>query len=117
VARVLVVEDHLSIAAMIADELTFAGHLVDVVDNGADALESLNAYRPDVIVLDLMMPRVHGWDFIEQHHERTGGEGIPIVVVSAAGAITRSMEAMGVRRFLRKPFDPAELVRAVEAVL
>jgi two-component system response regulator MprA len=117
VARVLVVEDDAPIAALIADKLRFAGHMVDVVANGADALEFLNAYRPDAIVLDLMMPRVHGWDFIERHHRMTGGDTIPIVVVSAAGAVTRSMEEMGVRRFLPKPFHPAELVRAVEDVL
>jgi two-component system, OmpR family, response regulator MprA len=117
VARVLVVEDDAPIAEMMADELSFAGHLVEVVSNGADALDSLNAYRPDAIVLDLIMPRVHGWDFIERHHRMTDGDTVPIVVVSAAGAVTRSMEEMGVRRFLPKPFDPAELVRAVEDML
>src|ERR1043166_5267607 len=101
-ARVLVVEDDMPIATMIADELGDAGHLVDVVANGADALDSLSEYRPDVVGLDLMLPRVHGWDFVERYRDITQGEDIPIVVVSAAGAITRSMETLGVRRFLPK---------------
>ena len=116
-ARILVVEDDMPIAAVIADELADAGHLVDVVGNGADALETLRERRPDLIVLDLMLPRVHGWDFVERYREITGGEEIPIIVVSAAGAITRSMEALGVRRFLAKPFDVGELTEAVDGLV
>jgi len=116
-ARILVVEDDMPIATMIADELGDAGHLVDVVANGADALDSLREYRPDLVVLDLMLPRLHGWDFVEHYREITGGETIPMIVVSAAGAITRSMEAQGVRRFLPKPFDMAALTQAVDDVL
>ena len=116
-ARVLVVEDDTPTATLIADELGDAGHLVDVVSNGADALESLEAYRPDLIVLDLILPVMHGWAFIERYREVTHGQEIPIVVVSAAGAVTRSMEALGVRRFLPKPFEVADLVDAIEDVL
>lgn len=112
-ARVLLVEDDDAIATSIADELGDAGHLVDVVANGADALDCLRGYRPDVVVLDLMLPRLHGWDFVERYRDFTGGVEIPIIVVSAAGAVTRSMEARGVRRFLPKPFDMQDLSNAV----
>ena len=73
--------------------------------------------RPDVLVLDLMLPGVNGWDFVEHYREFTAGEMIPIIVVSAAGAITRSMEAQGVRRFVPKPFEMAALTQAVDDVL
>jgi DNA-binding response OmpR family regulator len=116
-STILVVEDDMPIATMIADELGDAGHLVDVVANGADALDSLREYTPDVVVLDLMLPRVQGWDFVEHYRGITRGEEIPIIVVSAAGAITRSMEALGVRRFLPKPFDITALTEAVDDVL
>jgi DNA-binding response OmpR family regulator len=116
-ARILVVEDDVPIATMIADALGAAGHLADVVANGADALDSLREYRPDVVVLDLMLPRVHGWDFVEHYRDITGGDEIPIIVVSAAGAITRSMEALGVRRFFPKPFEITALTEAVDDVL
>ena len=55
-----------------------------------------------------------GRDFIERYREHTAGEVIPIVVVSAAGAVTRSMENLGVRRFMPKPFDLPELVDYLE---
>ena len=115
--RILVVEDDMPIATVIADELGDVGHLVDVVANGADGLDTLREYRPDVVVLDLMLPQVHGWDFVERYRDLTDGEEIPIIVVSAAGAITRSMEAQGVRRFLPKPFDITALTQAVDDVL
>jgi DNA-binding response OmpR family regulator len=117
VPRVLVVEDDASIAALIADELACAGLDVVLAGNGADAMAELDNSRPDAIVLDLMLPVVHGWAFIEQYREHTGGAPIPIIVVSAAGAVTRSMESLGVRHFLPKPFLPEELSRLVAEVV
>ena len=116
-ARVLIVEDDLPIAGMIADELAHCGHAPDVVGNGAEALASLSAYRPDAIVLDLMMPVMHGWEFIERYRDVTGGREIPMIVVSAAGAVTKSMEALGVKRFIPKPFDLQDLARTVDAII
>jgi DNA-binding NtrC family response regulator len=54
---------------------------------------------------------------VERYREITAGETIPMIVVSAAGAITRSMEALGVRRFFPKPFDIATLTQTVDEVL
>jgi CheY-like chemotaxis protein len=101
---------------MIADELGANGHQVEIARNGQEALMSLESSPPDAIVLDLMMPLLNGWDFVEQYHSRTGGQTIPIVVVSAAGAVPRSMEALGVKRFLRKPFALDALQRCISEV-
>jgi two-component system phosphate regulon response regulator PhoB/two-component system alkaline phosphatase synthesis response regulator PhoP len=116
-AHILVVEDDWPVAEVIVDELGDAGHVVDVVSDGAEALESLRETRPDVIILDLMLPRLSGWTFVERYREFTHGEALPIIVVSAARAVTRSMEARGVRKYLAKPFDVAELRRAVHEVI
>jgi two-component system chemotaxis response regulator CheY len=72
--------------------------------------------RPDAVVLDLLMPVMDGWGFIERSRESTHGEPIPIVVMSAAGAIPRSAYEMGVRRFLPKPFMPHDLTEALDEV-
>jgi DNA-binding response OmpR family regulator len=114
---VLVVEDDLQIATVIAEELRQWGHGVDVVSNRAEALAALAASRPDAIVLDLMLPVVHGWAFIERYREATAGQEIPIIVVSAARAFPGSMEALGVRRFIAKPFELEEVARAVAEVI
>jgi two-component system response regulator MprA len=89
---------------MIAHELGASGHQVEIACDGQEALISLQSSAPDAIVLDLMMPKLSGWDFVEQYRAHTGGQTIPIVVVSAAGAVPRSMETLGVKRFLPKPF-------------
>ena len=115
-STVLVIEDDFTVASLLVDELTHNGYLVDAVANGAEALESLKAYRPAAIVLDLMMPVMHGWDFIEQYRERTDGEPIPIFVVSAAGAIPKSTYELGVRRFFPKPLDLQALIAAIREV-
>jgi DNA-binding response OmpR family regulator len=114
---VLLVEDDLPIATLMSDALTHNGYIVDAVSNGAEALDSLNAYRPDAIVLDLMLPEVHGWAFIERYTAFTNGQPLPIVVVSAAGAIPKSTYALGVRQFIPKPFDVDEVVRAVADIV
>jgi DNA-binding response OmpR family regulator len=110
---VLVVEDDPWIAWMMADELADRGHEVQTAANGLEGLQRLEESRPDVIVLDLLLPAMQGWDFVEQYQEKTGGASLPIIVVSAASAVSRSMEARGVRRYLRKPFDLEELARCV----
>jgi len=67
-----------------------------------------------VIVLDLMLPRSSGWDFVERYQAIAGGDVIPTVVVSAARDAAVSLTARGVQRYLRKPFDIEELARAVD---
>ena len=113
-ARVLVVEDDRPIATLIADELGAVGHQVVVACNGHEALLSLDLSPPDAIVLDLMMPMLNGWDFVEQYRSHTGGQTIPIVV---AGGVPRSMERLGVKRFLPKPFSIQLLEQCITEVI
>jgi two-component system, OmpR family, phosphate regulon response regulator PhoB len=115
--QVLVVEDDAPIASMIADELEDHGYAVQVAPDGQQALQRVARRRPDAIVLDLMLPVLHGWEFVERYREHTNGEEIPIVVVSAAGAVPRSMEALGVRHFVPKPFAPERLAACVDEVV
>src|SRR4051812_28222222 len=67
VLRVLVVEDDAPIASLISEALAHHGFEVIAVGDGAAALAALDAARPDAIVLDLMLPAIHGWAFIEQY--------------------------------------------------
>jgi CheY-like chemotaxis protein len=114
--RILIVEDDIPIRDLIVDQLRHDGYDVEEAANGAEALDQLRTRCPDAIVLDLMMPAMHGWDFIESYRKVTGGKSIPIVVLSAAGAIPRSMYALGVRRFIPKPFVMDELPKALDDI-
>ena len=111
---VLIVEDEAAIREAIADVLEDRGFRVLCAGNGAEALQCLDTVRPDVLVLDLLMPVMHGWAFMEAYSERTGGAPIPIVVVSVNPALPRSFARFGVRHIIGKPFDIDALVDAVQ---
>ena len=111
---VLVVEDDDAIRSVIAEVLEERGFSVMRAANGAEALESVESRRPDVVVLDLLMPVMHGWAFMEEYASRTDGQQIPIVVVSVNPLLPRSFNRFGVLRCIGKPFDVDELTRSVE---
>jgi CheY-like chemotaxis protein len=114
---VLVVEDDESIRNVITDVLEDRGFQVGTAANGSDALMLLDRLKPDVMVLDLLMPVMHGWEFMESYAEKTGGQPIPIVIVSVNAALPRSFNRFGVCNVVAKPFDIDLLVEAVEDAL
>ena len=111
---VLIVEDEEAIREVIGDVLQDHGFRILSAGNGAEALQCLDTIRPDVMVLDLLMPVMHGWAFMEAYSERTGGPPIPIVVVSVNPALPRSFARFGVRHIIAKPFDIDDMVDAVQ---
>jgi CheY-like chemotaxis protein len=111
---VLVVEDDPTIRSVITDVLEDRGFHVVVSSNGAEALQTLDFVRPHVVVLDLLMPVMHGWEFMESYFEKTDGAAIPIVVVSVNPILPRSYDRFGVRTCVGKPFQVDDLVRAVK---
>src|SRR5579859_1998448 len=92
---VLVVEDEQPIREVITDVLRDRGFRPVAAANGAEALQLLETIRPDVVVLDLLMPVMHGWDFMENYIPRTAGQRIPIVVVSVNPVLPRSFDRLG----------------------
>jgi DNA-binding response OmpR family regulator len=114
-AKVLIVEDDQVIAQGMASHLSAAGLDSTIVDNGDAGLARLRFERPDVCVVDLMLPRVDGWRLIEQ--ARGEGIGTPIVVVSARGTEHDRVHALeiGADDYLVKPFSMKELVARVKA--
>ena len=110
---VLIVEDEQAIREVVADVLEDRGFRVLTAGNGAEALQCLDTLRPDVMVLDLLMPVMHGWAFMEAYSDRTGGAPIPIVVLSVNPVLPRSFARFGVRHIVAKPFDVDNLVDAV----
>jgi DNA-binding response OmpR family regulator len=114
-ARVLIVEDDAIIGRGIADHLTQAGFLPLVVDKGESGLARLRYEKPDVCVLDLMLPGLDGWSLIEA--ARGEGIGTPIIVVSARGTEEDRVRALeiGADDYVVKPFAMRELVARVRA--
>jgi two-component system, chemotaxis family, chemotaxis protein CheY len=109
----LVVDDDPSIRDLLAEELRYRGYSVIIARNGSEALDCLHAMTPDVIVLDLMMPVMDGWTFVERYRNHAGRRAAPIIAVSAEGDLPPGYESLGVTAFLRKPFDLNELANCI----
>jgi CheY-like chemotaxis protein len=113
--RVLVVDDDNAIRTLVTTVLTRNGYSVQTARNGDEAIETIVGSEFDAIILDLMMPKVGGFEVIE-HLERTGGsERLKRVIVLTAVSEKdlRKLDESRVFRVIRKPFDLSELVGAV----
>lgn len=106
---VLVVDDESDIREAVAEVLSFEGYQVLDASDGAEALAKARAYHPGLVLLDLMMPRMDGWEFrrVQKHDPEVSR--IPVVVLSAMGPESLR-DADG---YVGKPFDMDDLVSAV----
>jgi DNA-binding response OmpR family regulator len=113
--RVLVIDDDLPLRGMLAAALRQHGFKVLLAGNGAEGQRALNIHHPHIILLDLAMPDVNGWDFLQRLQE-TGHLGkIPIIVVSAHVRVDpQALLQMGVTAILPKPFNLPELIELIE---
>ncbi len=108
-ASVLLVEDDRDIRDAVSAVLEAEGYTVLTAENGQEALAILERGLPCVVLLDLMMPIMNGWDFMEAVTRRRRLADLPVVDVSAYSA----RKAEGVRRVLKKPLDVNQLLAAV----
>lgn len=118
-ARVLVVEDERDIAALIAYHLTREGYRVSTAASGGEALRAVASDHPDIVLLDLMLPDLSGYDVIQELRRQPGLEELPVVFLTArreeADRI-RGLE-LGADDYVTKPFSPQELVLRVGTIL
>ena len=115
--QILVVEDDASIRGLVSEVLRDDGYEVSEASNGVEALEALGERLPDLIVLDLMMPIMDGWTFVEECRRSRVCDEVPIVVTSASHdlpSIAERLRSFGVRTCLAKPFDVDGLLTLVE---
>lgn len=116
-ARILIVEDDDAIRHMLADVLQDAGYAVAMAVDGIDALDQLEQHPPDAILLDLMMPLMDGWNFIETCRGKHGAHGIPIGILSAAPQLLRTADAWGIQVAVSKPFALDDLLMQIDRLL
>jgi DNA-binding response OmpR family regulator len=115
--RVLIVEDDNVIANAMATHLRREGMEVEWSDRGDRAIKKLRFERPDLAIIDLMLPGMDGWRIIEAL--RADGVGIPLIVISARGSEQDKVHALGIGGddYLAKPFGMNELVARVKAAI
>jgi CheY-like chemotaxis protein len=113
--RVLVVEDDAELREMMAQMFAMEGFAPVEASDGLDALQKLHSGdpRPHVIVLDLMMPRLDGWGFVERQADDPSIADIPVIVVSAAPA--HRLQTIAATAVFQKPLDYDRLIATVKA--
>jgi DNA-binding response OmpR family regulator len=113
-ARVLVVDDEHTILAVVRDALESEGYAVDTAVCGEEALEWAERRRPDLIVLDVNLPDLDGWEVLSRLRA-TAGPQTPVVVMTAGFAAQDQALASGAQGYLGKPFGLEDLLIAVDA--
>jgi two-component system phosphate regulon response regulator PhoB len=117
--RVLVVDDEPDIVALVAYHLAKAGYRVATASSGTDALESVRRERPALLVLDLMLPGMSGYDVLEQLRADEVTRDVAILLLTARREEPDRIHglSLGADDYLTKPFSPQELVLRVGAIL
>jgi two-component system OmpR family response regulator len=116
-ARLLIVEDEPNILELLAGSLRYAGFEVITAAGGAEAVQAAGRYRPDLIVLDVMLPDMDGFDVIRRL--RGGGTRIPVVFLTARDATEDKVRGLtlGGDDYVTKPFSLEEVIARIRAVL
>lgn len=118
-ARILVAEDERDIRELIAFTLSFAGHTITQAANGAEAVEIAPDLKPDLIMMDVRMPKMTGYEACKALKEIDSVKDIPVVFLSAKGQ-DEEIETgfdVGAIDYILKPFAPDELSRRISEIL
>ena len=110
--RILIAEDDGEIRQALADMLDFAGYAVRAAANGVEALAVLDDWRPDAILLDVLMPEMDAPAFLAELRAR-GQADIPILLISALRDLAERAASLPVAGSIAKPFDVDELLAAL----
>lgn len=116
VKRVVVIEDEPNISEAIRYILTRNGWHVDVSADGVGAVQSLCADPPDLVILDLMLPNISGFEILRQLRQEARTQALPVLMLTAKGQEADRVQAqqLGVSRFMTKPFANSEVIAAVD---
>jgi len=116
-SRVLVVDDDPDIVEMLAAILELEGFDVVTANDGAAALVELESSRPDLLLLDLMMPTTNGWEVLRRLREHDGTRRIPVIILSAHASFSEQAGDCRVDAFMGKPFEVRALVQKMRELL
>jgi DNA-binding response OmpR family regulator len=118
-SRILVVEDDGDIGGLFVHYLEKAGHRAELVRDGARALASVEAFLPDLVILDLMLPGLNGLEICRALRAGTKTSAMPIIILTARAEESDRVHGLetGADDYVTKPFSPNELVARVRALL
>ena len=118
-ARILIAEDEPDIRELVAFTLRFAGHEVTTTANGEEAVKQASQIIPDLILMDVRMPKMTGYDACRVMKKDAALKDIPVVFLSAKGQDSEIQSGLdaGAEEYLLKPFAPDQLTQRVKAIL
>lgn len=118
-ARILIVEDEDNIAVALEFLMTRDGHSHSRLSSGRDALAAIRRDRPDLVLLDIMLPDVSGYQIVEEMRADPGLRGVRVLMMTARGSVIERKKglALGADGFLAKPFELAELRSEIARLL
>jgi two-component system alkaline phosphatase synthesis response regulator PhoP len=116
--RILAVDDEQSIRNLVSITLRNRGFIVETAVDGDEAVDKAKLLNPDLIVLDVMMPKMNGWQVRKVLRDDPVTRDIPIIILSAVGEFEAQLQGMQSENddYLTKPFSPAELGDMVESM-
>jgi DNA-binding response OmpR family regulator len=118
-ARILVVDDDRVIQQLLKVNLELEGYAIEVAEDGEEALDLFDEFRPNLVLLDIMMPKLDGWEVCRRLKQGVDTADVPIVLLSARAQeadVQRGIE-LGVAAYVTKPFDPIQLLDLVADIL
>ncbi len=118
-AKVLVVDDSPTMRAMIVETMTSIGLEVTEAGDGVDGQEKMAKFTPDIIILDVVMPRMNGYEFCRWVKSESASQNVPVIMCStkAEAFDIHWGKKQGVDAYITKPFDPQDLINKVKELL
>ena len=113
---VLVADDEINLLLLLRDNLEEYGFKVVTAADGQDALEKFNAEKPDVVILDVEMPKMNGWKVCESIRRKSGSKDAPLILILSAYVQPEDIKkglAMGANKYFTKPFKMKELIETI----
>jgi len=117
--RILLVDDEPTFAHTLKEFLIFSGYEVDIVSDGAEAMSRLRFRAPDLLILDIMMPKMDGYVFARKMKTDPKLKNVPILVITAVPEMRgkKVMDSLGAMAYIEKPMDNQQLLKAISDIL
>ena len=116
--KILIVDDEPDLVKMLNRRLASNGYEVMTASNGAEAMARAKDEKPDLIILDVLMPQMTGYQFVQKLREQSDSiKDIPVVVISAKLSMKEFFNPWEIHTFMPKPFEPEKLMSIVDEIL
>lgn len=116
--KILIIDDEPAMIFILKSRLQAAGYEIMAAENGTDALAVFQSEKPGLVITDVMMPGMTGYEFFEAlRHLEGPGKSVPVIVTSARGSMAQFFDKWAIRCFIPKPIDMPKLLEEIKMVL